>query len=383
MRPVSGVVKGDGQSLTLDAVKGKLGDGDATGRVNVRKTTDGVALDAEVRLKNVDGSALHYGALAMPAGRVSAQMTFASQGRSASALVGALSGSGLVTLADARIPGLDPRVFDVAINASDGGQASDDIKLRQIVEQSLSANPLPVASAQIPFNVRDGRLRVGATTLDGEGAQAIVSGGYDIAADQVDIRASLASTSAGSANNRPEVQIFAVGPPNAINRTVDVAALSSWLAVRAIDRETRRLDSIEHRIAPSPASPPAASPPATASLPIEPPPGGVLPSSFSEGQSAGRGCASSESRSAAASRETPGDRSAASAGCAAGIQCPDTALGCAPSGTGRDTARARSKDGSSAPAAGADAAGVECIAARSLMKWTFAAHLIVSSGCEC
>jgi uncharacterized protein involved in outer membrane biogenesis len=279
LRPVSGVVKGDGQSLTLDAVKGKLGDGDATGRVNVRKTTDGVALDAEVRLKNVDGSALHYGVLALPAGRVAAQMTFASQGRSASALVGALSGSGLVTLADARIPGLDPRVFDVAINASDGGQASDDIKLRQIAEQSLSANPLPVASAQIPFNVRDGRLRVGATTLDGEGAQAIVSGGYDIAADQVDIRASLASKSAGSANNHPEVQIFAVGPPNAINRTVDVAALSSWLAVRAIDRETRRLDSIEHRIAPSPASPPAASPPATVSLPIEPPlEGSAIPS---------------------------------------------------------------------------------------------------------
>ncbi|MBS0531545.1 MAG: AsmA family protein [Proteobacteria bacterium] len=271
LRPVSGIVSGDGQSLTLDAMKGKLGDGDAAGRINVRKTTDGVALSAQVQFKNVEGSALHYGSLAMPPGRVAAQMTFASEGRSAFALVGALSGSGLVTLADARIAGLDPRMFDVAISASDSGQASDDTKLRRIAEQSLSAGPLPVASAQIPFNVRDGRLRVGATALDGEGAQAIVTGGYDIVADQVDIRASLASKSAGSANNRPEVQIFAVGPPNAIDRTVDVAALSSWLAVRAIDRETRRLDSIERRIAPSPA-PPVAPPPATASLPVEPPP---------------------------------------------------------------------------------------------------------------
>src|SRR5690606_34513599 len=127
-------------------------------------------------------------------------------------------------------------------------------------ERSLSAAPLLVASAQIPFTVRDGRVRVSPTPLDGEGAQAIVSGGYDITADQVDIRAALVSTSAGSANDRPEVQIFAVGSPHAINRTIDVAALSSWLAVRSIDRETRRLDSIEQSleqppvISPAPAS---------------------------------------------------------------------------------------------------------------------------------
>jgi large subunit ribosomal protein L24 len=273
LQPLSGIVKSDGQSLTFDAMKGKIGGGDATSRVNLRQTADGVALSADVQFKNVDGPALHYAALSMPAGRMSAQMTFASQGRSASALIGALSGNGLVSIEHASIAGLDPRVFDAAIGARDGGQAPDDVKLRQVVEQSLSASPLSVASAQIPFTMRDGRLRVGVTTLEGEGAQAVVSGGYDITADQVDIRASLASASAGSDNNRPEVQIFAVGPPNALSRTVDVTSLSSWLSVRAIDRETRRLDAIEHGIAP-PAVPQSVTPPppATASLPAEPKP---------------------------------------------------------------------------------------------------------------
>jgi len=109
----------------------------------------------------------------------------------------------------------------------------------------LSGGALSVASAQIPFNIRDGRIRVGATTLDAEGARAIISGGYDITADQADIRASLASTATGSVTSRPEIQLFAAGSPDALDRTVDVAALSSWLALRAIDRETRRLDSIE------------------------------------------------------------------------------------------------------------------------------------------
>ena len=90
--------------------------------------------------------------------------------------------------------------------------------------------------------------------------RAIVSGGYDIPADQADIRAALALTMVGPATGRPEIQLFAAGTPDALTRSVDVAALSSWLAVRAIDRETRRLDAIERGEPPPP-------PPAPVSLP--------------------------------------------------------------------------------------------------------------------
>src|SRR5438477_431653 len=245
LRPISGTVKSDGQSLSFDAIKGGIGGGEATASIDARPGANGIALNARVQFSDVDGNALHYRALAMPAGRVSMRMTLASQGRSASALTGAISGSGTLTLESSRVAGLDPRAFDVAIRASDNGQATDDNRLRQIVEPVLSGGVLSVASAQIPFNIRDGRIRVGATTLDAEGARAIISGGYDIPADQADIRASLASTATGSVTSRPEIQLFAVGSPDALDRTVDVTALSSWLALRAIDRETRRLDSID------------------------------------------------------------------------------------------------------------------------------------------
>jgi AsmA-like C-terminal region/AsmA family len=277
LRPVSGTVKSDGQSLSFDALKGGIGGGEAAANIDLKQTANGIALNARLQLSGVDGAALRYRTLAMPAGRTSMQMTLASQGRSASALSGALSGSGTLNLESARVAGLDPRAFDIAIGASDNGQATDDIRLRRIVEQALSAGALSVASAQIPFAIRDGRIRVGATTLDAEGARAIVSGGYDIAADQADVRVVIASTSVGSATSRPEIQLFAVGTPDALNRTVEVGTLSSWLAVRAIDRETRRLDSIE-RGEPAPASvpPPAAALPSAAApepdLPALPPP---------------------------------------------------------------------------------------------------------------
>ena len=262
-QPVSGTIKGDGQSLTFDAIKGKIGGGEVAATIDARPGANGIALNASVQVSGVDGAALRYRNLSMPKGRASAQMTLMSQGRSASALTGALSGSGIVMLEQARLAGLDPRAFDVAIRASDSGQATDDARLKQIVEPVLSAGVLLIDSAQIPFNIRDGRIRVGATALDADGARAIVSGGYDIPADQADIRAALASTALGGTTSRPEIQLLVVGSPDALNRTIDVTALSSWLAVRTIDRETRRLDAIERGEPPPPmpAPSPVAIPP--------------------------------------------------------------------------------------------------------------------------
>ena len=257
LRPFSGTIRSDGQSLALDALKGSIGGGEMTASLDARNGANGLALSARVDLSNVDAASLRYRDLALPKGRASLQMALTSQGRSVAALTGALAGNGTVTLDSAEINGLNPRAFEIAIRASDSGQVSDDNRLRQLVDPALSAGPITVASAQIPFTIRDGRLRVGATPLDAKNARAIVSGGYDIPADQADIRASLTPIMTGLSGAPPEIQVFAAGPPDKLNRSVDLAPLSSWLAVRTIDRETRRLDAIER----------GEPPPATAALP--------------------------------------------------------------------------------------------------------------------
>jgi uncharacterized protein involved in outer membrane biogenesis len=261
LQPVSGVVKADGQSLLFEDIKGRIGGGDVTATVDARPGADGISLNARVQMSHVDGRALRYRALAMPAGRASLQMTLASQGRSAAALIGALSGGGTVTLESAKFSGLDPRAFEVAVRASDSGQARDDARLKQIVEPALAAGTLSAGSVQVPFTIRDGRMRVAATTIDAQGVRATISGGYDIPADQADIRAAMALTLPTSTSGRPEIQLFAAGTPDAMTRSVDVAALSSWLAVRAIDHETRRLDAIERGEPPPPPPTPISIPP--------------------------------------------------------------------------------------------------------------------------
>lgn len=270
LRPVGGAVRSDGQSLALDSLKGGLGGGEMSASLDARNGANGLTINAHLDLANVDATALRYRELALPKGRVALQMALTSQGRSVTALTGALAGNGTVTLNSAEIAGLNPRAFEVAIRASDAGQVADDSRLRQLVEPALSAPPIAVAAAQIPFTIRDGRLRVSATPLEARNARAIVSGGYDIPADQADIRASLTPIMTGLSGAPPEIQLFAAGPPDRLSRSVDVSPLSSWLAVRTIDRETRRLDAIER----------GEPPPATAALPTlvspepvpEPPP---------------------------------------------------------------------------------------------------------------
>jgi large subunit ribosomal protein L24 len=254
LRPLSGTIKGDGQSLVLENVKGGIGGGEATVALDARQTLQGTSINTRLQLTNVDGSALRYRGLAMPQGQASLQMSLASQARSAAGLSGALSGAGTLTLKDARIAGLDPRAFEVGIRASDSGQAFDDESLKRIVDPVLSAGALPIASAQIPFTIKDGRLRVDTATLEGERARVSVAGGYDIAADQADVRAVLSPIPTRPIAGRPDIRIDLNGSPDAMTRSLDVAALSSWLAMRAIDRETRRLDQLEQGVTAQPES---------------------------------------------------------------------------------------------------------------------------------
>jgi len=248
LQPFGGVLRHDGRTLTLDA-KGKLGGGEAKVVLHAKPGDAGVAFDANVALAGADAAALRYGEQVMPAAKASLQMTLDSVGRSASALSGALAGGGTLTLERAQIPGLDPKAFEVALRAGESAKPIDDSSLAKMIEPVLAGGTLAVDSAQFPISLADGRLRVAPTTLTAKGARAVLSGGYDIPAGQADLRVTLALAGAGP-EKPPEIRIFAAGPPDRLTRNVDLSALSSWLTVKRIDRETRKLQSLEQEAKP-------------------------------------------------------------------------------------------------------------------------------------
>jgi uncharacterized protein involved in outer membrane biogenesis len=261
---VSATMRGDGSSLSFDNVKATIGGGVATLSAAVKRGASDTAIDASLKLEDADAPALKYRGLQLPPGKASVRMTLATRGRSAAALRNALSGNGVLTLRGAQLPALDAAAFDVAEKASDDPAAKN--RMESAVADALDRAPLAVVSVEVPFVIRDARVHADPTAFQSDAARATISGSYDIPEGQGDLRIGLKAMS-GAMKDAPDIQIFLRGTADRIERDVDVAALSSWLSLRAIERETQRLDALEKQGAwpPKPSVPQTRAPAQTGS----------------------------------------------------------------------------------------------------------------------
>src|SRR5262249_35778866 len=201
-------------------------------------------------------------------------------GMSAVALAGSLNGSGTFTLENARLARLDPTAFAAVARAVDQGLPIDTVRVRDRIDAALARDSLAIALAEGAIAVSAGQARLSNLMVRAQDADLSLSGSVDLAAGAVDARLTLFGNGGPSApaNTRPEIAIALKGPIDAPKRTIEVAALASWLALRAVEQQSRKLDALEGREpAPSPptpegqAAPPAAVPAAEAGTPAAPP----------------------------------------------------------------------------------------------------------------
>ena len=67
----------------------------------------------------------------------------------------------------------------------------------------------------------------------------------------IDARLSMTGPAGAGSATRPEVMISLKGPVEAPKRSIDVAALASWLALRAVEQQSKKLDVLEGREPPT------------------------------------------------------------------------------------------------------------------------------------
>jgi large subunit ribosomal protein L24 len=80
-----------------------------------------------------------------------------------------------------------------------------------------------------------------------QGADLALSGSYYLVEGTIDGRLMLKGPegAGGPAGTRPELTIVLKGPLEAPRRTLEVAALANWLALRAVDQQTKKIDALE------------------------------------------------------------------------------------------------------------------------------------------
>jgi large subunit ribosomal protein L24 len=105
--------------------------------------------------------------------------------------------------------------------------------------------------------INAGQARLSNTTARAQGADLAVGGSVDLADGTLEARLLLFGTGDASSpvGARPEITIALRGPISAPRRTIDAAALANWLALRAVEQQSKKLDALEGR---EPSPPPAA-----------------------------------------------------------------------------------------------------------------------------
>jgi uncharacterized protein involved in outer membrane biogenesis len=243
--------------LALQVIDGSMAGGRLGGELVFLRHGDGLIARSRVRLTDANAAEMLPGD-GLISGRFALDLSAEGTGMSAGALIGSLEGGGRFTLENGRLARLDPAAFEAVMRAVDRGLPVNAISVRERLESALAGGALAIARAEGPIVINAGQARLSNTVVRAQGADLTVGGSVDLAEGTLEARLLLFGPSAGSPiNTRPEITIALKGPINAPKRTIDAAAFANWLALRAVEQQSKKLDVLEGREAAPPPAPPA------------------------------------------------------------------------------------------------------------------------------
>jgi hypothetical protein len=234
--------------ITLRNIDGSLAGGHVSGELAFRRNADGLVSHGRIALADADAAIILQTDKKGIDARLTLKADFDSFGSSPSALARAAHGSGTIALADAHIAGLDPAAFVAAMRAVDQGAAIELAKIQPAVNAALASGRLTVPQGDAAMTITDGKVGVANVTLPAQDSAALsLAGALDLNTDAVDVRMTLTAPPPAHALIRiqPELAVTLKGPLAAPARSLDVSALTGWLALRAAELQSRRLESIE------------------------------------------------------------------------------------------------------------------------------------------
>jgi hypothetical protein len=135
-----------------------------------------------------------------------------------------------------------------AMRAADQTNTIDPAKIQAAVKTALGNGRLVIPQGDAPVTITGGKASVANVTLRGQGNSALaVAGTFDLNTGMIDARLNLSADPPPQAliDKRPELAMLLKGPLASPAQSIDVSALTGWLALRASEFQTRRLELIE------------------------------------------------------------------------------------------------------------------------------------------
>jgi large subunit ribosomal protein L24 len=246
-RDLRAVLDFNQSGLAVAEIDGVLAGGRIGGDFGFERGDDGITANSHLKLAEVDAVELLGGARAPLSGKLTVALALAGTGRSPIALIGSLKGEGTYALRDGSIARFDPAAFDMVTRAVDQGLPIDVTRIGARMEAALAIGALPVSLAEGSIAATMGQLRLVDPAVHARGAEFAATGSIDLTQSAIDARLVLSGPKVAdaSAGVHPDISVSLKGPIDAPRRTLDVAALANWLALRAVDQKARRVEALE------------------------------------------------------------------------------------------------------------------------------------------
>jgi len=261
-------VHAEGATLDIRDLSGAMGGGQMSGSVILRRRPETVAIEGHLVLDAVQSSAVLAGfeGRSPPRGRISLVADLLGSGRSPLQVIQGLTGQGTITVQDLEIPAADPRAIETVMAETVIGTPPDERRTALLLDRALARGPLKLGILESTFGVVNGVARLSLARAPSGPVRATLTGTLDL--NKLSFEAGLDLEQAEANGASAGGTVLWRGPLATPERRVTAAALTAVIAMRAIERETRRLEE-RQGFAPS-AAPPASAPSA-------PPPAGAPP----------------------------------------------------------------------------------------------------------
>jgi uncharacterized protein involved in outer membrane biogenesis len=245
---IRGVVHFDPSGVAIEDGEGNLAEGRLQAQADLHRRDNGVAAHCQISLSNADAAILSSNTSLRSTGRLTAQIEAQATGLSPATFIGALSGTGSISVENAQFGGVDPTAIDAAIAAVDRGLPVDSPKVGDVVAAALDAGKLNIQSATGTISISAGRMRITSASVPAQGADVSLNAFLDLVEQGLDARVTLLGTSKANtpaSGRRPELSVVLKGPIDAPRKTIDLPAFVGWLTLRSVERETKRLEDIQ------------------------------------------------------------------------------------------------------------------------------------------
>lgn len=235
--------------VSIERLTGNMFGGQFVGGIDISEIDGMTALSGRFELSGARLEEIVWsdGARPVATGSLSAGADFQGAGRSALALVSALSGTGSFRVEDGVVRRLNPSAFDQIVGAADAGLELTEDRVREVFSGHLDSGSLSFDVMEGAFAISSGVLRASNIRIDSDALGSFASATVDLAQLAIDSEWTL-RVGGGADSRVREVAVVFAGPLAEPERRIDVNPLLGYLTVRAFERDVERLEALQAEI---------------------------------------------------------------------------------------------------------------------------------------